>query len=846
MRVPIILILLCSSMAILSRTGDAAVTQPDLPDCAVRYGNLMVDHWLVVDEFRQAERALFYEGNLPSQDRDRLSSTLNETEQQLDQARETYKKLYSASDPAALDQLSRSLDAIESRNATERAEVERLLLALGGQADPKFSAAIVPESALAPNWSPKLIDKHYHPTRVIFGTSGSVSDSRIAALGFDFGKGVGPLGFFAPMESRDKLALPKAITDGTDPALTWMRQHNAGYHYWAGVYNNNNTYVAPWFREKYGSDDDVWMKLADGSVLPGKGDWGQVNIWNGHVRDYIQQYTAVQARTFKDDPSLVCYDYAGEPHPWGPNPPGKPLSCGYNDSAVAAFRAYLAAKFNTIGRLNKAWNTHYAGFESIEPPPDPYVTPRVKASALSYEFERFRMDSYTEYFKLIYDAYRKCDKSKPVEANLSQYMSGWPLECLDAYGLQKAGVVDWIDLHMNNFWPNLPEQIYLYSLCRLTGRVPVMFEYIWTFPRTGLFDKNSESDFRATCEASVWRNLTWGKRVLVFFDAAHDWPSYRNAFLDKDIGYSILRPSACVIPTCKKKALRFNDVLMRTEVVSPPIVVLQPTASVLNSPVLHPNVDFSYHIRTAVHGVHDLLFPKNYPFLYVPEEAVLRDGYDLGKHKVIVLPEAPYLPEAMTDKLLAWVRSGGTLVSVGVPGIWNPYGQDDLRLVTQTFGPSEVTDTEPGKWVWSWKILQRKPSVEWAHDPKTGALTAAYVRYGKGTILIGVQGFEKPQLTKLLYETIDKAIGQRPARCARDSFELVLREDKQGRRYLFALNPDTREVREDEVILAERCAKCVDLGVGSGVPVPHSSTHGGTRFRLRLYPGEGTVVALTR
>ena len=57
---------------------------------------------------------------------------------------------------------------------------------------------------------------------------------------------------------------------------------------------------------------------------------------------------------------------------------------------------------------------------------------------------------------------------------------------------------------MNNFWPNLPEQIYLYSLCRLTGKVPVQFEYVWTFPRTGPVDDNNESDFRATCEASVW------------------------------------------------------------------------------------------------------------------------------------------------------------------------------------------------------------------------------------------------------------------------------------------------------------------------------------------------------
>ena len=73
-----------------------------------------------------------------------------------------------------------------------------------------------------------------------------------------------------------------------------------------------------------------------------------------------------------------------------------------------------------------------------------------------------------------------------------------------------------------------------------------------------------------------------------------------------------------------------------------------------------------------------------------------------------------------------------------------------------------------------------------------------------------------------------------------------MREDKRGRRYLFALNPHTREVREDEVTVAGQFSHCVDLGVGSGVPLPVSVENSGTRFRLRLHPGEGTVVWLAR
>lgn len=821
-------------------------TKSDLPSCAARLGRQMVEHWLVVDLSRQIERGLFYQGKDGRDPHyDRLKESITRTQQDLERAYGQFKVLHESKSPET-GELVAELDRIEARNARESNEAEQVLGEVGRAVDPAgFRAVVVPEEVIEPAWEPGLVDKDYRPKRVLFGTSGRTADDRLLTLKFDFGNGLGPLGAVAPMATPDKLDLPENVLNRTSPDHVWMTQHKVGYHYWAGVYNNQNTYAAPWFRQQFPNDDDVWMKLADGKVLKSNGDWEQFNIWNPHMRDYIQRYAAVQARTLKDDPALVCYDYAGEPHPFGAQPPGKPQYAGYNDSAVSAFRDYLRKKFPTIEALNRSWKTSYSGFDAIRPPPDPYVTPRVKATPLSYEFERFRWDSETAYFKLVYDAYRANDPAKPIEAHVSQYMSSWPVEALDAYGLQKAGAVDWADMHMNNFWPNLPEQIYLYSLCRLTRKVPVQFEYVWTFPRTGPVDDNNESDFRATCEASVWRNLTWGRKVLVFFDLGYDWPAYHNAFLDSKVGYSILRPSACVIPTVKRKALRFNDLLMNTEVADPPIVVMQPKASVLNSPPVHPNEAFSFHTAVAGHGVHDLLFPRNYPFLYVPEEAVLDDGYPLNKHKVIILPQAPYLPEAMTDLLLDWVRQGGTLVSIGVPGIWNPYGQDDLRLVTRVFGPSRVTDAQPGKWEWVWEPTDVNPATEMIRDKGTGKVVTARTRYGKGTVLMVPRDFDAPPARDLFYRAIDAAIVHRPARCTKDSFELVLRQDAQGRRYLFVLNPHTRQTREDEVILAGPYARCIDLGVGSGVPIPAAVRPDATTMKLRLEPGEGTVIALT-
>jgi hypothetical protein len=697
---------------------------------------------------------------------------------------------------------------------------------------------------LGPRWdSARSLSSDLKPRRILFGSTGRAGDDRTLPLDFDFGSGA--FSFAASMSASNTLALDPGLVKGTDASSEWLRTHHTGFHYWAGVYNNQNTYIAPWFRESIKGNDDVWMRLADGKALRSdSGDWGQVNIWNPLIRNYVRDYCATQGRSFAGNPYLVCYDYTAEPHPFASQPPGQYQYSGYNQSAIEAFHGYLKKKFGSIRNLNHAWRTNYSAFAGIEPPPDEYISRSKHATPLSYEFQLFRAESHAAFWKAAADGYRSGDRKKPIVANAGMYMSGWPVEALEPYMLMQSNVCDWVDMHMNNFWPNLPEQIYLYSLCRLTGKTPVQFEYVWTFPRTAAFDDKNENDFRATCEASVWRNLAWGKKAMVFFDWYYDWPAYHNAFFDRDAEYGILRPSACVVPTTKRKALRYNDILMNTEVSNPPIVIIEPNASIRNSPPVHPNQGFSYHTTIAGKKVHDLLFPKNYPFLYVPEQAVL-DGYALSQHKVVILPEAPYLPEEMTARLIKWVKSGGLLVCLGPAGAWTPYGFEDGRLMSEAFGKSSVSDTGTGTWDWRWVMESKSKNILWQTNSQTGDLIAALARLGKGRVLMSASTFDEPALQQKLFEILDRAMGAREVSSEKNAFELVVREDKRGHKYLFVLNADTRAIREDTIRLGGKVSCCVDLGIGSGVPVPLvKGDPGMTTFKLRLHPGEGTVVAV--
>ncbi len=812
-----------------------------LADCAQRLGEAQVKHWLIEDLARQFDRALSYQPDTDSAQFQRLQAALNETHDQLDQARSLYKRIYNHDVENHAVALHALLEAIVAADNKSEGFALILLNGLGQkEAGPQFQALPVRDEDLRGAWGSKLIGNYFKPKRMLFGSSGKAGDNRLLPLDFDFSQGL--IGQFVPMPAIGEVKFPDGMTNQSAPAYSWMKTNHVGYHYWAGIYNKQNTYIAPWFMQENESDDDVWLRLEDEKYPKRTGEWAQVNIWNRHVQDYLKDYAQTQARALRNDPFLVCYDYATDPHPYGAQAAGQAQYSGYNDSALKAFHERLQQKYKTIENLNALWKKTYPSFESIKPPPDPFVTFPEKATPLSYEFNVFRFDSQTRFWKSICDAFHRGDPFKPVVANVSQYMSGWPVEALDAYGMQKNGAADWFDMHMNNYGPNIAEQIYLYSLCRMTKKTPVQFEYVWTFPRVGPVDETNETDFQKVGEASVWRNMAWGKKALVFQDADKDAPGFHNALLDREVDYSILRPSACIIPTIKRRTLRYNEILAQTELPQPDIIVLQPTTSILNGPPFHPSQSFGYHLGVTMHGVHDMLFPKNYPFLYLPEEAVTDERYDLSKQKVIILPEAAYLPVALTEKIMTWVKNGGTLICCGVPGVWNAYGVNDLGLVTHVFGRTEVKDTSAGKWKWDWKLLDKSPDVEVITNG--GKVIGAAATFWKGRMLVATADYSPAVLQKLFYAELDRAIGSRPFVCAKNAFEVVLRDDGFGHKYLFVLNPHTREVRKDEFLLPGNFSQCLDLGIGSGVPMPVAINHGTTKFSLTLQPGEGTVIAL--
>jgi len=203
-----------------------------------------------------------------------------------------------------------------------------------------------------------------------FGSTSPPGDDRALPLRFDFGKGM--FGFFAPMEAPGKLAAVDEIQNLAGPPYLWMKNHRTGYHYWAGIYNNQNTYLAPWFRQAHGNEEDVWMKLADGKLFRSSSVIGASECLErpcARLHSRLLRNPGANPEKRSVSSLLRLYCRASSVGRATARARGFAQYSGYNDSSIRSFREFLRKKFGSIKRLNRAWQADYTQFDSIQPPP---------------------------------------------------------------------------------------------------------------------------------------------------------------------------------------------------------------------------------------------------------------------------------------------------------------------------------------------------------------------------------------------------------------------------------------------------------------------------------------------
>lgn len=226
----------------------------------------------------------------------------------------------------------------------------------------------------------------------------------------------------------------------------------------------------------------------------------------------------------------------------------------------------------------------------------------------------------------------------------------------------------------------------------------------------------------------------------------------------------------------------------------------------------------------------------NFGFIF---EIPLDEGKQkLAGIKTIVMPLGVCLEPAISDKLLNWIKEGGTLISILPPGVYNQFGQKDDRITKTVMGNIEY---ELNAKYDKMKILKldKNSNVSETQIKDNGSYIKA--DYGKGKLIILTNASPVPE--DALMNLVSEAT-PRDYFVKNQSFRVVVRKSDKYL-YAFIVNPDYYDVKEDTVVVAGSFKSVVDLGTEKlAFPVPVNRLKKSTKFKLRLAPGEGTVIRL--
>ena len=576
------------------------------------------------------------------------------------------------------------------------------------------------------------------------------------------------------------------------------------------------------------------------------GYWGaRLDFYEPTVRSMLADYLQQVGRICRDDARVLMYTTAWEPELndthdglWGRWPTG-----GRTAAAVQAFREYLRDKFGTIEQLNKAWPALYEDFAAIVPPPDIWHGPEPARTQLAmklssgacpplyYEFNRFLKDSYADYLSWCYKQLKMADPTHPVSVSPSYgsidgYLCGgrdsfrWAADCCDVYGSEGHSTL---------------EEVFNWSVQRALNRTTGICEYIWNGPEN--WSNPPEDVVRAAASRNLWRLVAWGRTLFTLYGSIDTYGGGAfNNMLVFESGYNLLRRSAGIIAPLKRKLRSMEDVWLTAAVAEPHIAVLKPSASQICGWPTDPEDA----VTQVTRNLHDLLYSRHYHYAFVPEEYLLSGQDQLERYRLLILPYATHFPPGLTEKILPWVREGGTLIIAGIAGGFTPYGAKDGTLMREVFG--NLSYRPAGEFCWQTTVDAMRTEVRDIGQRYAETFLASF---GQGRVLMATRAQAlRPggSAADWFYRLVDQA-APRPAWAEGAELEMVLRHSARGL-HLTLINPDVKREARATIRLAQAHGLAVDRGMEGGFPVPLRKDGKGQAFDIWLAPGEGTVIDL--
>ncbi|MCX6606923.1 MAG: beta-galactosidase [Acidobacteria bacterium] len=411
------------------------------------------------------------------------------------------------------------------------------------------------------------------------------------------------------------------------------------------------------------SDDTVTHSQISGSSATG--GFPGLCLDNEDVKARAGLFLTALVNRYKDHPAMWAWDLWNE-HAWPGGAPPKMLC--YCEATQQKFRTWLQAKYGTLEKLGQAWYRHsYASWEHVHPPRNLGGYPE------SLDWLDFRVDNQFRLHQWRVDLVRKLDQRNKVTAHgIASTLEGLPGAANNEW--RSAAQVDvwgltWVASRKGS---ELWKQFHALDLTRAGARGKPFWHAeaqagpLWMQPQV---IGRPREDGRITEEKDVrlWNliSMAGGATGILYprWRPLLDGPLF-GAFGPMAMDGSVT-PRAEMAGQLARWANQQPDLWRSRPVRGDVGIVFVPEAEVFN---FVQQQGSTKHYAESARGAYQAFFDANIQADFVHVD-------DVKDYPLVYLPYPIHLQSATAQKLAAYVKAGGILVSEALPGYFGEHGK---------------------------------------------------------------------------------------------------------------------------------------------------------------------------
>jgi beta-galactosidase len=420
-------------------------------------------------------------------------------------------------------------------------------------------------------------------------------------------------------------------------------------------------------------------------------------------RKFAARMAGKLAERYKDHPGLLIWHVSNE---YG--------GYCYCERCAEAFRTWLKARYGTLEKLNKVWNTRFWGhtfydWDEIVPPNALSEEPSRNRSyfqGMSLDYRRFQSASLLECYKLEYDEIKKHTPDVPVTTNL---MGTYPE--LDYFAWAKEmDVVSWDNYPSMNTPVSYTAMVHDLMRGLKSGQPFMLMEQT---PSQQNWQPYNSLKRPGVMRLWSYQAVARGADTVMFFQLRRSvgaCEKYHGAVIEH-AGHEHTR----VFRECAElgsELKRLSDKLLDARTEAKVAIIFDWENRWAIDLSSGPSVALNY--VDEVHKYYDALYKLNIPTDLIGVED------DLGKYDIVIAPVLYMIKPGYARKVEQFVQGGGTFVTTFFSGIVN-----ENDLVTLGGYPGELRSVL-GIWAEEIDALFPEQKNEIVMTEKWGALDGSY------------------------------------------------------------------------------------------------------------------------